>query len=200
MGFFNKLFGKGNSSRNVPNLTKTGQMLDENLYWKIIEESLKKSTDQDNREEYLISRIQKLTPAEIIGFHLRTQKLLCDIYTSDIWCAAYIMNGGCSDDGFEYFRYWVISNGKETYYKTKENPDSLINKIDEEIEGYEFESFGYVASTAFENKTEKSLFDYIDGNFKYSEEQSQKFDFTWEEEKPDTLKTICPKLFEKMWK
>ena len=38
------------------------------------------------------------------------------------------MNGGCSDDGFQYFRNWIISRGKEVYYAAKENPDNLINR------------------------------------------------------------------------
>ena len=152
MGLFDKLFKKGNADGNSSNLAKTDKMLGEDLYWKIVYESLKKTNNQDDQEEYLVSRIQKLLPAEIIGFSLRTDKLLYDTYTSDIWCAGYIMNGGCSDDGFEYFRCWIISRGKETYYKTKENPDYLVNEINEELEGYEFEGFGYVSLTAFEKK------------------------------------------------
>jgi hypothetical protein len=34
-----------------------------------------------------------------------------------MWCAGYIMNGGCSDDGFEYFQKLDNFEGKDTYYK-----------------------------------------------------------------------------------
>jgi len=198
MGLFDKLFGKSNSGGDSSNLTKTDQMLNEDLYWQIVQDSIKKTSNQNDQEEYLISRLQKLSPTEIIGFRLRTDKLLYDTYTSDMWCAGYIMNEGCSDDGFEYFRCWVISRGKGTYYKAKENADYLINEINKELECYEFESFWHVALTAFENKTGKDLHDYIDDSFKYTEGNYQQFEFTWKEKEPETMRAICPKLFHKM--
>lgn len=116
-----------------------------------------------------------------------------------MWCAGYIMNGGCSDDGFEYFRNWIISRGKDVYYEAKKNPDSLISQFNENDEFYDFESFWYVALTAFENKTGKDLYDFISDDFQYSESKYPNFEFNWEEDKPESMKVICPRLFEKMW-
>ena len=101
-----------------------------------------------------------------------------------MWCAGYIMNGGCSDDGFEYFRCWVISRGKEVYYNAKANPDSLISQLNEE-DSYEFESFWYVANEAFERITGNDIYDYIDDEaFKFNEGQYPTIEFTWQEEDP----------------
>ena len=49
------------------NLTKTSQILDENLYWQIIADSLKISESQDEQREYLVARLQDLTSIEIIS-------------------------------------------------------------------------------------------------------------------------------------
>ena len=197
MGFLNKLFGSDNSN----NLTKTSEMLDENLYWQIVQESLNNSGTQDGQQEYLVRRIQKLNPKDIVGFRLRTDKLLYDTYNSEMWCAGYIMNGGCSDDSFEYFRNWVVSKGKDVYYMAKQNPDTLIEQVDKDAEYYDFEDFWYVALVAFKNKTGKDLYDFIDDdNFKFKEGHYPNFDFTWEEENPESLKAICPNLFDRMWK
>ncbi len=197
MGFLNKLFGSDNSN----NLTKTSEMLDENLYWQIVQESLNNSGTQDDQQEYLVRRLQKLNPKDIVGFRLRTDKLLYDTYNSEMWCAGYIMNGGCSDDSFEYFRNWVVSRGKDVYYKAKQNPDTLIEQVDEDAEYYDFEDFWYVALVAFKNKTGKDLYDFIDDDsFKFKEGHYPSFDFTWEEENPESLKAICPNLFDRMWK
>ena len=199
MGFFDKIFGKGDSNNDNLNLSKTAEMLNEDLYWKIVFAALKKSPDQDKQEQTLVSQLQKLSPNEMVGFKLRTDKLLYDIYNSEMWCAGYIINGGCSDDGFEYFRCWVISRGKEVYYNAKSTPDTLINQLSDEIEDYEFESFLYVANDAFKAKTGKDIYDFIDDeNFKFKEGQIT-IDFTWEEDKPETLKAICPNLFEAKW-
>ena len=129
MGFFNQLFGGiQKSSISDSDLEKTSEMLNEDLYWEIVAQSLKNSKDQDGQEKFLINEISKLTPKQMIGFRLRTDQLLYNTYNSEMWCASYLMNGGSSDDGFEYFRNWVISRGKEVYYQAKENPDTLISQ------------------------------------------------------------------------
>lgn len=205
MGIFDKLFGKKESTKKeIPKtynqeIEKTSEMLDETIFWNIVDSSVKNTKNQDAQERFLVKEIEKLTPKQMIGFRLRTDKLLYDTYNSEMWCAGYIMNGGCSDDGFEYFRNWIIARGKETYYKAKENPDSLISEFVEGEEYYDFESFWYVALTAFENKTGKELYDYISDDFKTNEGNYPNFEFTWKEEEPETMKAICPKLFKKMW-
>lgn len=205
MGIFDKLFGKKEQDKKETPKTfnqeieKTNEMLDETIFWNIVDASVKNTKNQDEQERLLVKKIEKLTPKQMIGFRLRTDKLLYDTYNSEMWCAGYIMNGGCSDDGFEYFRNWIISRGQDTYYKAKENPDSLISEFVEGEEYYDFESFWYVALTAFENKTGKELYDYIADDFKTNEENYPNFRFTWKEEEPETMKAICPRLFEKMW-
>ena len=206
MGIFDKFFRKNEpikqekSKSADPEIEKTSEMLEETIFWKIVDNSVQNTKNQDDQEKFLVNEIEKLTPKQMIGFRLRTDKLLYDTYNSEMWCAGYIMNGGCSDDGFEYFRNWVISRGKDTYYKAKENPDSLISEYVEGEEYYEFESFWYVALNAFKKRTGKDLYDYIDyNNFKTREGNYPQFEFNWEEEKPETMKAICPKLFEKMW-
>lgn len=186
MGFFKNLFGK-DEKPSTPiskplNLEKTAEMLDEDLYWKIIDASLKNSTNQNEQEQFLISEISKLAPKQMVGFRLRTDKLLYDTYTSEMWCASYLMNGGSSDDGFEYFRNWVISRGKEVFYNAKRNPDTLISQKDfAEEDIYEFELFWYVALEAFEKNTGKELYDYIDeDNFKTKEGNYPQFEFNWQ--------------------
>lgn len=204
MGLFDKFFGKAGKPDPTPKtevdstqLVKTAEMLGEDKFWSIIDKSLKSTTHQDDQEQYLIAEIEKLTPTEIIGFRLRTDKLLYDTYNSEMWCAAYIMNGGCSDDGFEYFRCWLISRGKDAYYKAKANPDHLINEVVKGAEFYDFESFWYVALEAFQRKTGKDLYDYIDNdNFKTKEGSYPQFEFTWQEEDSESMKKICPKLYE----
>ncbi len=106
-----------------------------------------------------------------------------------MWCAAYIINDGASDDGFEYFRYWLISAGKEVYYKAIANPDSLADIV-EEGNVYDFESLAYVSVEAFENKTGQELYDYIE-TISYT---TPDFEFNWQEDDLQSQKTICPRL------
>ena len=71
------------------------------------------------------------------------------------------MNGGCSDDGFRYFRDWLISEGHPVFEAALANPDSLAELP--RLDGFVLEDFGYVASDVYQqitgNDLEPALFD-----------------------------------------
>lgn len=185
---------------DINKLGKVSKMMEENQFWQIVGASLQNTNSEAEQEVYLINTLKALSPEEIIGFKLRTNKLLAKSFTSELWCAGYILNGGCSDDGFEYFRNWLISKGKKSYESALINPDNLVSEINSKEEEFEFESFWYVALEAFEQKTGKEAYDYIDyDNFTIREGSYPAINFNWEEEKPETMKAICPQLFQKLW-
>lgn len=182
---------------NLDALEKSGQMMDDQVYWQIIRDSIRESESQEEQEEYLINRLKVMNPQEIIGFHLKTGSLMVRSYLSELWCAAYINNGGCSDDGFEFFRCWLISRGQEAFYSVLEKPDRLLEFCSEDPDDYEseFEGFGYVAVYAFERKTGKSIFSHIEDRLRDASEGYAPINFNWEEDNPDSMKAICPALF-----
>ncbi len=183
---------------DVSQLKKSAAMMDEGKYWNLVGDSLKNTSNREEQESYLIAKLAQSTPEEIIGFRLRTDKLLYDSYQGDLWCAAYIMNGGCSDDGFEYFRNWLISRGKDVFSRAIRNPDSLVGETGGDMDEYEFESFWYVAPEAFKQTTGKDLYDYIDyDQFKTREGSYPGIKFNWKEDDPESMRAICPRLFAK---
>lgn len=187
-------------SDGLPAQVKYSQMIKEDIYWKIVEQSLVHSNNQHEQEQFLISALQRYTDTDIIGFHLRTYKLLYDTYSQQMWCAAYIVNGGsCSDDGFQYFRCWLISRGQDTYYQARNNPDSLVGEINPARTEYDFETFWYVASYAFTAKTGKSIHLYIDDAFGFYEYNYPRLEFTCNDADPRTLSAVCPRLFRAIW-
>lgn len=192
MGLFNRL--------KKEKIEKTHLLMDEDRFWSMIDKSKQSGDDLEQFAENLTRELVKLSSADIIGFHLREQKLRFDSYTSDIWCAGYIMNGGCSDDSFEYFRCWLIAQGKEAYYASLKNPDWLVNLYSKDVEEYDFEDFMYLASDAFEQKNKKDIDDYVDyDHFKEHEGQYPEIQFNWEEDNEESMKKICPKLMEVAW-
>lgn len=179
----------------------SSEMLDEESYWGIIEKSLKETTNQEDQEIFLTTVLEQLSPKEMIGFRLRTDKLLFDSYTSNLWCANYIISNGAADEGFDYFRCWLISRGKDAYYKTQENPDYLVNLVENEPRVYDFEGFWYVANNAFKNLTNKEAETYIDyENFQTTDEHYPILEFNWNVDEPKTMEKVCPVLFQKLWK
>lgn len=185
---------------NSLDLEKSSEMLNEKKYWKIVSKSLINSRSENEQEDKLKIIISTLSSKEMIGFGLRTHKLLKDTYTSKMWCAGYLMNGGCSDDGFEYFRSWIISRGKEVFYEAKENPDNLISEFSSFKFEYEFENFQYVSFEPFKLKTGKDIHDYTDyKEFRLKEGNYPEIEINWYEDTPETMRRICPKLFDKFF-
>jgi hypothetical protein len=55
---------------------------------------------------------------------------MADSYHVDLSGAAYLINGRCSDDGVEYFRGWLIAQGRATYERVVADPDALADLRD----------------------------------------------------------------------
>ena len=174
--------------------------MDEGQFWDLISRSLQNSKNQDEQEQYLIAELTKLPDKEIVGFHQKREHLSSKVYTSEMWCAAFLCNAlGCSEDGFEYFVQWLISRGRDVFYDVLHSPDNMINYLIEGKYFYDFECFGYVAKDAYENKT---------GNDFYIRREKESYTFrrerikcNWDIDDPESIKAICPRLFKKFsWK
>jgi hypothetical protein len=64
-------------------------------------------------------------PEEIVAWGRHFDKVMVASGTEDLWAAAYLINGGCSDDGFDNFRGWLIAHGREAVARSVKTPDSL---------------------------------------------------------------------------
>ena len=117
-------------------------------FWQLIDKAKGRAgSDLDARVEALRDALRQCTPAELQGFQNEYDRKIGESYRWDLWGAAYIINGGCSDDGFRYFRDWLISEGRGIYEKALQEPDSLADLP--RVEFAELEGFGYVASQLY---------------------------------------------------
>jgi hypothetical protein len=125
--------------------------MDEAQFWTIIEVGGSKARAEPERHLAVVrKRLVKLSPEEVRDFHRLFNQKLADAYTWDLWGAAYLINGGCSDDGFHYFRAWLISRGRAVYAAAVTNPDSLAGRTDPDRDDYEFEDLWGVALDAYQ--------------------------------------------------
>ncbi|QWA25807.1 DUF4240 domain-containing protein [Streptomyces osmaniensis] len=62
---------------------------------------------------------------EIVAAERVLWDLMSESYSKPLWAAAYQINGGCSDDGFDYFRGWLIAQGREVFELAVAEPDAL---------------------------------------------------------------------------
>jgi hypothetical protein len=89
--------------------------MDEAQFWKLIEEARQEADGEcDTQAEILIQKLLAYKPEELIAFDDIMFDLRIKAYRGDLWGAAYLINGGCSDDGFEYFRCWLIGQGERS--------------------------------------------------------------------------------------
>ncbi len=105
--------------------------MDEHQFWKIIEDSRKAFFGASKKSQ--IGKLRKaltgLPLEEVIAFDKNFNQKLWSSYTWDLWGAAYLIEGGCSDDGFDYFRMGLIAAGRDKFEEAMRDVQSLANWV-----------------------------------------------------------------------
>jgi hypothetical protein len=104
----------GDSRRGTPDL------------WAILDPSVS-PTDGVKSVQVFRGRLVKLPPDDIQKIHHEFTRELTRSYSWELWGAAYIINGGCSDDCFDYFRAWLIMQGSTVFQAAVRDPDWLAD-------------------------------------------------------------------------
>jgi Protein of unknown function (DUF4240) len=100
--------------------------MDREQFWALIK-AAKAATGGDCQAQtaQLVAALRQRPVGEILAYHRVERELMVESYRWDLWGAAYLINGGCSDDGFAYFRGWLLTQGRATWEATVADPDSL---------------------------------------------------------------------------
>jgi hypothetical protein len=158
--------------------------MDIETFWRAVDKARARAGDDtDSRVEELREELSGLDADELQQFQNFYDEQIRRSYRWDLWGAASLMNGGCSDDGFRYFRDWLISEGRGTFEKALASPESLAELP--KVEFAELESFGYVAMELFEEQSDDEL------ERDWATEISAPAGEQWEE---DDLPTLFPRL------
>jgi predicted DNA-binding WGR domain protein len=132
------------------------------IFWRLIELSRKGSEgDPYAQLDNLRQRLMKLPEEELRSFDRIFWELMNESYHADLWGAAYIIKDGCSDDGFDYFRGWLIMQGEQPFTEALRNPDSLAPRARRGLEmgsEFEFEEILGIAGSVYEAQTGRSDF------------------------------------------
>lgn len=124
--------------------------MDEVLFWTLVEAAKAETTPAlSNQPEILQRRLEALPPREIVEFDRLFTRLIDDAYTWDLWAAAYIIEGGCSDDGFRDFRAGLIGLGRDVYYAALADPSTLVRQPTRGVD-FSQEEMLYAAAQAYE--------------------------------------------------
>ena len=123
-------------------------------FWTLIDHSAAFARDPDAQLADLNASLSRQSASRIADFERLFDDTMHQSYSWDLWGAAYLINGGASDDGFEYFRCWLISRGRAFFDKAVADPDSLADLLPPDDRGdHDFEEFAYVARRAWHART-----------------------------------------------
>jgi len=96
--------------------------------------------------------LRKLPPKEVRSFDAHFGDCEARSYTWELWAAAYIIAGWCSDDSFIDFRAALISMGRDVFGRVTKSPSALIEMKIGRRNAFN-EGYGSVASDVYEDLT-----------------------------------------------
>lgn len=123
-------------------------------FWKVIDDSYR--PEGVEHFEALKAKLAEWPESELVAFQAHFDELMDAANRIDLWGAAYLINGGCSDDGFHDFRAWLIGRGRHVYEAAVRNPDTLADVLDgEPVDGFGLE---VAAVRVYEERTGRDDF------------------------------------------
>ena len=125
-------------------------------FWEQTAKGLGGSTSCETGSAHLVAYLRKLPPADIQTYAREFDKRMAESYSWDLWAMAYLANGGASDDGFDYFRGWLILQGKDRFTASLQDPRRALDGVKAGTL-VECEDILAVAAQAYDEATEKDL-------------------------------------------
>src|SRR5688500_10752702 len=127
------------------------------FFWNLIEKTFETSKGNLSKQiELLTELLAQNSVDDIADYKAILDNLMNNAYDARLWDAAIIINCGCSEDGFDYFRAWLIAHGKGVYEKALVDPEILVDLVEMD-EWAADELFLYVPEYAYERKTGQEL-------------------------------------------
>ncbi|MDX2916474.1 DUF4240 domain-containing protein [Streptomyces sp. NE06-03C] len=107
--------------------------MDSNEWWGLVERAREtaggRADDRDAPDDplpgALTDVLAALEPERIVDFAVTAVHVTDSAYRRPLWNAAYLIEGGCGDDGFMDFRDGLALLGRETFTRAVADPDSL---------------------------------------------------------------------------
>ncbi|GAB7107901.1 DUF4240 domain-containing protein [Streptomyces phaeofaciens JCM 4814] len=130
--------------------------MDETEFWELVDASREGAEgDPEDQADLLVDRLVRLDPESVLDFARHFEARYSRAYTWDLWGAAWVLLDGASDDAFDFFRCWLIGQGRDVFEGAVHDPDALaelLGDFDEELDG-DGEDLGYAADEAYEQLT-----------------------------------------------
>ena len=97
--------------------------MDDSLFWAIIDRTAIHEADTGSADGALRRELEALTADEVVASTNTMQRQLARAWRWDLWAVGYIIEGGMSDDRFEYFRRWLRRKAGPFFDQVLAHPD-----------------------------------------------------------------------------
>ncbi|WP_037906258.1 DUF4240 domain-containing protein [Actinacidiphila yeochonensis] len=131
--------------------------MDETEFWQIVDETRAAADgDPEDHADALVDRLAELDdPEAVLDFARHFETRFHRAHRWDVWAAADVMLGGADEEAFDFFRCWLIAQGRDVFEGALASPDDLADLVpafDPETDG-DAEDVGYAADEAYEQLT-----------------------------------------------
>ena len=128
-----------------------------------------------------------------MAFEMQFRKVLAESYSWRLWGAAYLICEA-NDDWFDYFRAWLVAQGRESFERAVEDPDSLAILPGPKSRAVvrAFEAFLNVAPEIYESRADDEMPDSV-----YHGVVQPKLGKRWNFNDTAEMRKRYPKLFAK---
>lgn len=101
--------------------------------WGLIERARSEAGDPTEVAARLVDVLAEQDPSFILATDEAMRETMAAAYGWPLWGAAYLIHGGCSDDGFDYFLAGLLGTGRANFQAAVADPDSLADLDDETL-------------------------------------------------------------------
>jgi hypothetical protein len=116
---------RGMRNAGRPKRSRTAKMTEER-FWGLIEEG----RCARNICSALTAALKRLSAKEIIAFENMFRRKLADAYLFPVLAANFIIESYVSDDVFESFRAWLVSQGRQRFEAALADPESICDWLE----------------------------------------------------------------------
>lgn len=130
--------------------------MDETEFWELVDASREAAGgDPEEHADLLVERLVQRDPEEVLDFARHFESRYNRAYSWDLWGAAWVLLEGAGDDVFDFFRCWLIGQGRAVFEGAVHDADALaalLDDFDPDVDG-DGEELGYAADEAYEQLT-----------------------------------------------
>jgi hypothetical protein len=169
----------------------------ENKFWKIIE-SAKPKDEEVYDADYMKDALMSLPREEVESFFFIYQSYLSKLHVNNVYALGCVLSeDDLTDDGFDYFKCWLILQGKKAVTLAIDKPDNLSKHLhlvsDLYEHGLECEDFCYFIEDVYEERFGQSIYDFVNLDAIESNDEDERDSISYEEaisELPNLTKAL----------